>query len=220
MTSAAAEVVPLRTIAINWTRIGITGFGGPPTHIALLRRLVVERERWVDQRESEDALAACNLLPGPASTHLAIFLARRVAGPWGAVVGGLGFIVPAVVLIIVLSVVFLGESPPLVAALIAFLPSFAFVLIGGDRFEGIRTNPRAQAFLAGAGPAAIGAIFGAAIPLTAALRETWEFVVLGVAAVALLLARRSIVSTLVGARRWSAWCWRWPARRCRGKEVE
>ena len=72
----------------------------------------------------------------------------------------------------------------------------------------------------GAGPAAIGAIFGAAIPLTAALRETWEFVVLGVAAVALLLARRSIVSTLVGARRWSAWCWRWPARRCRGKEVE
>jgi chromate transporter len=113
MTSAAAEAVPLRTIAINWTRIGITGFGGPPTHIALPRRLVVECERWVDQRESEDALAACNLLPGPACTQLAIFLARRVAGPWGAVVGGLGFIVPAVVLIIVLSVVFLGESPPL-----------------------------------------------------------------------------------------------------------
>jgi chromate transporter len=372
MTSAAAEAVPLRTIAINWTRIGVTGFGGPPTHIALLRRLVVERQRWVDQREFEDALAACNLLPGPASTQLAIFLARRVSGPWGAVVGGLAFIVPAVVLIIVLSVVFLGESPPLwvrglgsgagaavaavavsaglslarpslkrtthrgrwfayallgaasaaligrylvlvllgcgllelgivrgfgepsgvhgwtpaialpaaavagagglgalawvafkvgalsygggfviiplmqgdavhtyhwmtssqfldavalgqvtpgpvvatvaavgyaahgvgggaLAALIAFLPSFAFVLIGGGRFEGIRTNPRAQAFLAGAGPAAIGAIFGAAIPLTAALRETWEFVVLGVAAVALLLARRSIVMTLVGA---------------------
>jgi chromate transporter len=113
MTSAAAEVVPLRTIAIDWTRIGIAGFGGPPTHLALVRRLVVERERWVNQRESEDALAACNLLPGPASTQLAIFLARRVAGPWGAVVGGLGFIVPAVVLIIVLSVVFLGESLPL-----------------------------------------------------------------------------------------------------------
>ena len=113
MTNAAAEAVPLRTIATNWTRIGVTGFGGPPTHIALLRRLVVEREQWVDQREFEDALAACNLLPGPASTQLAIFLARRVAGPWGAVVGGLGFIVPAVVLIIVLSVVFLGESPPL-----------------------------------------------------------------------------------------------------------
>ncbi len=112
MATAAAERVPLRTIAIDWTRIGVTGFGGPPTHIALLRRLVVEREQWIDQREFEDALAACNLLPGPASTQLAIFLARRVAGPWGAVVGGLGFIVPAVVLIILLSVVFLGESPP------------------------------------------------------------------------------------------------------------
>ena len=96
MGESAAGTVPLRTVAIDWTRIGVTGFGGPPTHIALLRRLVVDREQWIDQREFEDALAACNLLPGPASTQLAIFLARRVAGPSGAVVGGLGFIVPAV----------------------------------------------------------------------------------------------------------------------------
>ena len=74
MSEPAAETVPLRTIALQWTRIGVTGFGGPPTHIALLRRLVVEERRWVDQREFEDALAACNLLPGPASTQLAIFL--------------------------------------------------------------------------------------------------------------------------------------------------
>ena len=70
MASTAAEAVPLRTIAVQWTRIGITGFGGPPTHIALLRRLVVEQRHWIDQREFEDALAACNLLPGPASTQL------------------------------------------------------------------------------------------------------------------------------------------------------
>ena len=112
MSEAAAEVVPLRTIALQWTRIGVTGFGGPPTHIALLRRLVVDQRQWVDQREFEDALAACNLLPGPASTQLAIFLARRIGGPRGAVVGGLGFIVPAVVLIIALSAVFFGETPP------------------------------------------------------------------------------------------------------------
>ena len=58
---------------------------------------------------------------------------------------------------------------------------------------------RAQAFLAGAGPAAVGAILGAAIPLAAALRETWQFVVLGAAAIALLLARRGIVVTLLSA---------------------
>ena len=81
MCAPAAEAVPLRTIALHWTRIGVTGFGGPPTHIALLRRLVVEQRHWVDQHEFEDALAACNLLPGPASTQLSIFLARRVGGP-------------------------------------------------------------------------------------------------------------------------------------------
>ncbi len=52
---------------------------------------------WMRPREFEDAIAACNLLPGPASTQLAIFCAWRVAGPPGAIVGGLAFIVPAVV---------------------------------------------------------------------------------------------------------------------------
>src|SRR5581483_7236870 len=112
MPDPAAEAVPLRTIGLHWTRIGITGFGGPPTHIALLRRLVVDERHWIDHREFEDALAACNLLPGPASTQLAIFLARRVGGPPGAIVGGLGFIVPAIVLIIALSALFFGETPP------------------------------------------------------------------------------------------------------------
>ena len=103
---------PLATVAREWTRIGVTGFGGPPAHIALLRKLVVDRERWMDHHEFEDANAACSLLPGPSSTQLAIFCAYRVAGWPGAIVGGLGFIVPAVVLILALSVVFLSGSPP------------------------------------------------------------------------------------------------------------
>ena len=67
---------------------------------------------WIDQREFEDAIAASNLLPGPASTQLAMFLARRVAGPRGAIVGGLCFILPAVTLIMALSVVFLATPLP------------------------------------------------------------------------------------------------------------
>jgi chromate transporter len=361
----------LRTIALQWTRIGITGFGGPPTHVALLRRLVVEQRRWVDQREFEDALAACNLLPGPASTQLSIFLARRVGGARGALIGGLGFILPAVILVTALSALFFGQASPAwvrgagagagaavaavavqagvglarpslertasrprwfgylllgllaaafigpylvlvllacgllemaaagrltepdsvhswgpialplaaaaaagglgslawvafkvgalsygggfviiplmqgdavhtyhwmtssrfldavalgqvtpgpvvstvaavgyaahrvggaaLAAAVAFAPSFTFVLVGGGRFERIRASVRARAFLAGAGPAAIGAIFGAAIPLAGALRETWQAAVLAAAAIALLIARRGIVVTLLGA---------------------
>src|ERR1700727_1586843 len=103
----------LRVVAREWTRIGITGFGGPPAHIALLRQLMVTRMRWMDAREFEDANAACGLLPGPASTQLAIFSAYRVAGVPGAIIGGLGFIVPAVVLILALSVLFLAHTPPL-----------------------------------------------------------------------------------------------------------
>src|ERR1700740_1341953 len=85
----------LSTVAREWTRIGITGFGGPPAHIALLRELVVDRMGWMDGREFQEANAACGLLPGPASTQLSIFCAYRVAGPAGAVVGGAGFILPA-----------------------------------------------------------------------------------------------------------------------------
>ena len=76
--------VPLARIAREWTRIGFTGFGGPPAHIALLRQLVVEREGWMDARSFQDANAACGLLPGPASTQLAIYCAFRLGGPLGA----------------------------------------------------------------------------------------------------------------------------------------
>jgi len=105
--------VPLSTIVREWTRIGCIGFGGPPTHIALLRKLCVSERDWISPAEFEDGIAATNLLPGPASTQLAIFCAYRLGGPAGAIVGGLGFIVPAVVLILALSLLFLAHSPPL-----------------------------------------------------------------------------------------------------------
>jgi chromate transporter len=366
--------VPLSTIAREWTRIGVTGFGGPPAHVVLLRRLVVERKGWMDAQEFEDANAACGLLPGPASTQLSIFCAYRAGGPLGAVVGGLGFIVPAVVLVLALSMVFFGQAPPLwvrgagagagaavaavavhaahfllvpsfarvrddrarlvrwafylaaaaagaalvgpylvlvliacgllelllqrrpdgapglhwgplavlapkaiavgglgalcwtafkvgalsygggfviiplmqgdavdtyhwmtnaeflnavalgqvtpgpvvatiaavgyaahglggglLAAAVAFTPSFSFILLGGQRFRRLRANASARAFLDGAGPAAIGAILGASVTLTLALHETWQYGVLAAAAVALLLLRRGVVVTLLCA---------------------
>ena len=84
-------------MAREWARIGVLGFGGPPAHVALLRDLTVKRRAWIDAREFEDAFAACSLLPGPASTQLAIYTAQRVGGRRGAVVGGLAFIVPGLI---------------------------------------------------------------------------------------------------------------------------
>ncbi len=56
-------------------------------------------------------------------------------------------------------------------AVIAFTPSFLFVLLGAAHFDRLRSSARARAFLNGAGPAAIGTILGVAIPLALALRH-------------------------------------------------
>ena len=365
--------MPLATIVREWGRIGCIGFGGPPAHIRLLRDLCVERRRWLDAQEFEDAIAACNLLPGPASTQLAIFCAWRLRGRPGALAGGAAFIIPGLVVILALAALFLSTSPPLwvlgagagsqaavpavaihagagltgaswrrrrqtvrwlcyliagaasaatlgpwlvlvllgcglieltvqltaqrrdraqppgivaapvlaagaigggvllsvawvafkvgalsygggfviiplmqsdavshyhwmtgaqflnavalgqvtpgpvvqtvavvgyaaagliggiLASAVAFSPSFAFVLLGAHRFNQIRGDQRARAFLDGAGPAAIGAIYGSAIPLTRALSHPWQYAVLAAALILLLLLRRGVVLTLLSA---------------------
>ncbi len=110
---SAVGRVPLPVIAREWARIGCLGFGGPPAHISLLRKLCVDRRRWLSADEFEDGVATTNLLPGPASTQLAIFCAWRLGGPVGAIVGGACFIGPGLVVILALSALFLATHPPL-----------------------------------------------------------------------------------------------------------
>jgi chromate transporter len=366
ISNGASARPSFATVLREWGRIGCVGFGGPPTHIALLRDLCVHKRHWLTERDFEDALAACSLLPGPASTQLAIYCAWRVRGRLGALVGGPAFIVPGLVLIVALSALFLASAPPrwvlgagagagaavaavavhaawrlvpgsweraeghsrvrwflyagagaaaaatvgpwlvlvllacgavevvvrgasrvsspstfaplvattaasggllalawvafkvgalsygggfvivplmqadavdhyhwlsggqflnavalgqitpgpvvhtvaavgyaaagvggaLLAAAVAFAPSFGFILAGGGRFDAIRRDERARLFLDGAGPAAIGAIFGAAIPLARALSEDWQYGVLAAAFFLLLVLRRGVVTTL------------------------
>jgi chromate transporter len=368
---ATAPLPSLTTVLCEWGKIGCIGFGGPPTHIALLRELCVRKRRWLTETDFEDAIAACNLLPGPASTQLAIYCAWRLRGRVGALVGGLAFIVPGLILIIVLAALFLASAPPrwvlgagagagaavaavalragwslvpaswerakmrsgarwaayvvagsaaaatlgpwlvlvlltcggielllrravlpggavgsllplpllaavagagggllalawvalkvgalsygggfvivplmqadavshyhwmtggqflnavalgqitpgpvvltvavvgyaaagvggaLLAALVAFTPSLALIALGGRRFDRVRGDERARCFLDGAGPAAIGAILGAAIPLSRALQLDWQYAVLAAAAISLFLLRRGTVPTLL-----------------------
>ncbi|HEV3328437.1 MAG TPA: chromate efflux transporter [Acidimicrobiales bacterium] len=111
--SGDATGVGLATIAREWGRIGVIGFGGPPAHVTLLRSLCVERNGWLSAHDFEDGIAATNLLPGPASTQLAIFCAWRVGGVPGAMVGGLAFICPGLAAILLLASVFLSHHPPL-----------------------------------------------------------------------------------------------------------
>lgn len=67
--------VSLSIIAREWGRIGCIGFGGPPAHVALFRELCVTRREWLAEDQFERAIAATNILPGPASTQLAIYCA-------------------------------------------------------------------------------------------------------------------------------------------------
>jgi chromate transporter len=113
MAESPEERVALSTIVRQWSRIGIIGFGGPPAHIALFRQLCVEDRGWLDASEFEDGISATNLLPGPASTQLAIFCAWRLRGRLGALIGGLCFIVPGLAIILALSALFLEAHPPL-----------------------------------------------------------------------------------------------------------
>jgi chromate transporter len=100
----------LRGVLVRFGRLGLLGVGGPQAHTALLREMMVERERWLSAREFQDAVAATSLLPGPASTQLAIFCARVAGGVWGAIVGGLAFILPGFVLIVALAALFLEHG--------------------------------------------------------------------------------------------------------------
>jgi len=109
----SVEMKPnLSVVVREWTRIGALGFGGPPAHIRMLRKLCVEDNSWVTPDEFEDAVAAVNLLPGPASTQLAIYLAWKQRGKAGALLGGLSFILPGLIAIVILSYFFLDSNAP------------------------------------------------------------------------------------------------------------
>jgi chromate transporter len=113
VAGSQAARVSLATIAGQWGRIGVIGFGGPPAHIVLLRKLCVSNRDWLSAREFEDGIAATNLLPGPASTQLAIYCAWRLRGAIGAAVGGACFIAPGLTIILALAALFLAGHPPL-----------------------------------------------------------------------------------------------------------
>jgi chromate transporter len=90
-------------VAGVFLKIGTIGFGGPAAHVAMMREEIVVRRAWVDEQEFLDALGATSLLPGPGSTQMAMYLARRRAGWPGLLVGGACFILPAMTIVLVLA---------------------------------------------------------------------------------------------------------------------
>ena len=148
--------------------MGALSYGGGFVIIPLMQADAVSHYHWLTNGQFLNAVALGQITPGPVVQTVAV-VGYAAAGVGGA----------------------------LLAALIAFSPSFAFILLGGRRFDLIRSDERARGFLDGAGPAAIGAILGAAIPLARALQQDWQYGVLGAALISLLLLRRGVVLTLL-----------------------
>ncbi|MEI9951720.1 MAG: chromate efflux transporter [Pseudomonadota bacterium] len=85
----------LRELALLFLRLGVTAFGGPAAHIAMMEDEVVRRRRWLTHSEFLDLLGVTNLIPGPNSTEMAIHIGQQRAGWRGLLVAGSAFIVPA-----------------------------------------------------------------------------------------------------------------------------
>ena len=93
----------LTEIAALFLRLGITAFGGPAAHIALMHDETVKRRKWLSDQEFLDLLGATNLIPGPNSTEMAIHIGFRRAGWPGLITGGFCFIVPAMAIVMALA---------------------------------------------------------------------------------------------------------------------
>src|SRR5205809_1025360 len=91
---------PLAELAWLFLKLGTIAFGGPAAHIAMMENEVVRRRRWMSPEEFLDLLGAANLIPGPNSTEMAIFIGQRRAGFPGLVVAGACFILPAMLIVI------------------------------------------------------------------------------------------------------------------------
>ncbi len=90
-------------VARFFLRLGATGFGGPAAHIAVMRQELVARRGWVSDRQFMDLVGATSLIPGPNSTEMVIHLGRVRAGWRGLLAGGVCFILPAMLVVMLLA---------------------------------------------------------------------------------------------------------------------
>jgi chromate transporter len=157
-------------VAATFLRLGLTAFGGPAGHIAVMRDELVRRRGWLGDADFVDLVGASNLIPGPTSTELAMHIGHRRAGRGGLVIAGLAFLLPAVVLLGVLA--------------------WLYVEYG--------QRPEVEALLAGVGPVVVAIIAHAGWSLAgAALRGPLQVALFGGTVAAVVVGVPEIAALLV-----------------------
>ena len=125
------RVTRLRELALLFLKLGTVAFGGPAAHIAMMEDEVVRRRGWITHEAFLDMVGACNLIPGPNSTEMAIHIGHRRAGFAGLAVAGACFIVPAVAITIAIAWAYVrfGSMPQVAGALYGIKPVIIAVVV-------------------------------------------------------------------------------------------
>jgi chromate transporter len=121
---------PLREVALVFLKIGLTAFGGPAAHIAMFEDECVVRRRWLTRERFLDFLAAVNLLPGPNSTEMSIYLGYLRGGWAGLILGGVCFILPSAIMVTALAWMYVrfGALPQMNAFLYTVKPVIVAII--------------------------------------------------------------------------------------------
>ncbi|MDI3299497.1 MAG: chromate efflux transporter [Bacillota bacterium] len=161
----------LGEVAAVFLKLGVVAFGGPAAHVALMRQEMVERRRWLGEQDFLDLFGAANLIPGPSSTEMAIFLGYARAGWPGLLLAGGLFILPAMLLVL--------------------LFAWAYVRFG--------SLPQVGWLLYGIKPVIVAVVVDAVLGLARTAVKGWGLAALGAAVAALYLGGLNVVLLLFGA---------------------
>ncbi|MGB7150904.1 MAG: chromate efflux transporter, partial [Terriglobales bacterium] len=121
----------LGEIALVFLKLGTIAFGGPAAHLAMMEEEFVRRRRWITHAEFLDRLATANLIPGPSSTEVAIFVGQLKRGWRGLIVAGCCFIVPAALMVSLIAWAYVrfGSLPKVEGVLSAIKPAVVAIVI-------------------------------------------------------------------------------------------
>ena len=147
----------LRELAWLFGKLGVTAFGGPAAHIAMMEEEVVRRRGWMTHDQFLDLLGATNLIPGPNSTEMAIHIGHARARWAGLVVAGVSFILPAVLIVTAIAWAYVryGALPELAGVLYGVKPVIIAVVV--QALWGLGRSAMKTRFLGAVGIAALAA---------------------------------------------------------------
>src|ERR1700761_1565734 len=131
-SAAAVQCPPFREALRFWIKLGWITFGGTAAHIAIMQDELVYKKRWISNKRFLHALSHCMVLPGPEAQQLAIYIGWKLHGKRGGIAAGTLFVLPAMCVLLALSIVYVkfGTLPWIAAIFDGLKPAvIAMVMV-------------------------------------------------------------------------------------------